>query len=51
MEIRGTHTERVGAQWMVITIDLYEGTQYKVGAVKIDGNKLFPTPTWRSASR
>ncbi len=44
MEIRGTHTERVGAQWMVITIDVYEGTQYKVGAVAIDGNKLFPTP-------
>jgi outer membrane protein insertion porin family len=44
MEIRGTHTERVGPKWMVITIDLYEGTQYKVGTVTIDGNKLFPTP-------
>ena len=44
MEIRGTHTERVGPKWMVITIDLYEGSQYKVGSVTIEGNKLFPTP-------
>jgi outer membrane protein insertion porin family len=44
MEIRGTRTERVGPKWMVITIDLYEGSQYKVGSVTIEGNKLFPTP-------
>ena len=43
MEIRGSHIERVGTQWMVITIDLFEGAQYKVGTVVIDGNKIFPT--------
>jgi outer membrane protein insertion porin family len=43
MEIRGSHIERVGTQWMVIVIDLYEGAQYKVGTVAIDGNKIFPT--------
>ncbi len=43
MDIRGTRTERVGAKWMVLTIDIFEGAQYKVGAVAIEGNKLFPT--------
>ncbi len=28
---------------MVVYIDLFEGAQYKVGAVAIDGNRLFPT--------
>jgi outer membrane protein insertion porin family len=43
MDIRGTRIQRVGPRWMVIYIDLFEGTQYKVGAVAIDGNRLFPT--------
>ncbi len=43
MEIRGTRIQRVGALWMVVYIDLFEGAQYKVGAVAIDGNRLFPT--------
>ena len=43
MEVRGTHIERVGSKWMVIHIDIFEGAQYKVGTVTIDGNKLFPT--------
>ena len=43
MEIRGTRVERVSAKWMVITIDIFEGAQYKVGSVHIEGNALFPT--------
>jgi outer membrane protein insertion porin family len=43
MEIRGTHVERVGTKWMVVYIDIFEGTQYKVGSVRIEGNTLFPT--------
>ena len=43
MEIRGTRVERVGKKWMVIYIDIFEGTQYKVGSVRIEGNTLFPT--------
>ena len=43
MEVRGTRIERVGSKWMVIHIDIFEGAQYKVGSVTIDGNKLFPT--------
>ncbi len=43
MEIRGTRVERVGTKWMVIYIDVFEGTQYKVGHVRIEGNTLFPT--------
>jgi len=41
-EVRGTRIERVSPQWMVLHIDIYEGTQYKVGTVKIEGAKLFP---------
>jgi outer membrane protein insertion porin family len=29
---------------MIVRITVYEGTQYKIGAVKFTGNKLFPTP-------
>jgi outer membrane protein insertion porin family len=43
MDIRGTRIQRVGPKWMVIYIDLFEGAQYKVGTVVIDGNHLFPT--------
>ncbi len=43
MDIRETRTQRVGPKWMVIYIDLFEGAQYKVGTVAIDGNRLFPT--------
>lgn len=43
MEIRGTRVERVGTKWMVVYIDIFEGTQYKVGSVRIEGNTLFPT--------
>jgi outer membrane protein insertion porin family len=43
MEITGTDIQRVGARWMVITITISEGRQYKVGSVQIAGNKLFPT--------
>ncbi len=42
MDIRGTRTQRVGPKWMVIYIDVFEGAQYKVGTVAIDGNRLFP---------
>ncbi len=43
MEITNTSIERVGDRWMVITITISEGNQYKVGNVRIEGNKLFPT--------
>jgi outer membrane protein insertion porin family len=43
MEIRDTRVERISPKWMVIRIDLFEGTQYKVGSVRIEGNTLFPT--------
>jgi outer membrane protein insertion porin family len=41
MEVRGTRVERTGKQWVVLHIDIVEGTQYKVGTVKIEGAKLF----------
>src|SRR5207249_3062651 len=43
MEIKTNFVERVAKQWMVIHIDIFEGQQYKVGDVKIEGNKLYPT--------
>ena len=43
MEITGTNIQRVGDRWMVITITISEGRQYKAGSVRIEGNKLFPT--------
>jgi outer membrane protein insertion porin family len=43
MEIRGTRTERVAPQWMVLHIEVFEGQQYKVGEVRLEGNQLFPT--------
>jgi len=43
MDIRGSRIDRVGPKWIIIRIDLFEGVQYKVGTVAIDGNKLFPT--------
>lgn len=42
MEIRNTRVERTKSKWMVIHIDVFEGTQYKVGGVRIEGNTLFP---------
>lgn len=43
MEVRDTRVERTGSKWMIVHIDIFEGGQYKVGLIKIDGNKLFPT--------
>ncbi len=43
MEIRNTRIERVSPKWMVIHIEIFEGQQYKVGEVRLEGNKLFPT--------
>ncbi len=43
MEIKSVKTERVGPHWMTVNLEIFEGQQYKVGTVKIDGNKLFPT--------
>src|SRR5580658_3794541 len=43
MDVTGTRIQRVGPKWMVIYIYLFEGAQYKVGTVVIDGNHLFPT--------
>jgi outer membrane protein insertion porin family len=43
MDVSGTRIQRVGPQWMIIYIDVFEGQQYKVGTVAIEGNKLFPT--------
>jgi outer membrane protein insertion porin family len=43
MDVRGTRLQRVGPHWLVVYIDLFEGVQYKVGKVAIEGNRLFPT--------
>jgi outer membrane protein insertion porin family len=43
MEIRGTKVERVEKKWIVVHITIFEGVQYKVGKLSIDGNKLFRT--------
>lgn len=43
MEVRDTRVERTGSKWMIVHINIFEGGQYKVGQIKIDGNKLFPT--------
>jgi outer membrane protein insertion porin family len=42
MEVTTNYVQRVAPKWMVIHIDIFEGHQYKVGTVKIVGNKLFP---------
>jgi outer membrane protein insertion porin family len=41
VEVRGTRVERVSQKWMILHIDLYEGTQYKAGIIKIEGAKIF----------
>ncbi|MEI8063191.1 MAG: outer membrane protein assembly factor BamA [Verrucomicrobiota bacterium] len=42
VEIKETRIERVGKQWLIVHINLFEGQQYKIGTVKIEGSKLFP---------
>jgi outer membrane protein insertion porin family len=42
MDVSGTRIQRVSPQWMIIYIDIFEGQQYKVGTLTIEGNKLFP---------
>jgi outer membrane protein insertion porin family len=43
MEVRDWRIQRISEKWMVLHIDLFEGRQYKVGHVAIQGNRLFPT--------
>ena len=45
VEIKETRIERAGKQWLIVHIDLFEGQQYKIGTVKIEGNKLFTAAT------
>ena len=42
MEIKTNFVQRVAPKWMVIHIGIFEGQQYKVGTVTIEGTKLFP---------
>ncbi len=42
-EIRDVQFEQVDPRWMVIQFHLGEGTQYRVGAVELQGNETFPT--------
>ncbi len=42
MEIRSTREERITPTWMVLHIEIYEGSQYKVGSVQVKGIKIFP---------
>lgn len=42
MDIRDTRTERVSPGYMVMHIEIFEGSQYKVGQIQLEGNKLFP---------
>ena len=41
VEIKGSRVERVGKQWLIVHIEIFEGQQYKIGTIKIEGNKLF----------
>lgn len=43
MEIKDTKVERVGEKWMIVHIEIFEGTQYKAGQIRLEGNTLFPT--------
>jgi outer membrane protein insertion porin family len=43
MEVRGTRVERIAKHWIIVHVDILEGQQYKVGDIKFEGNKLFPT--------
>ena len=45
VEIKETRIELAGKQWLIVHIDLFEGQQYKIGTVKIEGNKLFTAAT------
>jgi outer membrane protein insertion porin family len=42
VEVRGTKVERVSRKWLVVHLDLFEGRQYKIGSVQIEGTRLFP---------
>ncbi|MGD0652070.1 MAG: outer membrane protein assembly factor BamA [Verrucomicrobiia bacterium] len=42
MEVRDTRVERVSPKWMVLHVGIFEGHQYKVGDIKIEGTTLFP---------
>ncbi len=42
MEVRTNYVQRVARQWIDIHIDIFEGQQYKVGKIAIEGDKLFP---------
>ena len=41
VEIKASNVERLNKKWMAIHIEIFEGQQYKVGTVKLEGNKLF----------
>ncbi len=42
MTIKGSRVERTAEKWMVLHVEIFEGVQYKVGATRIEGHKLFP---------
>jgi len=42
MEVRDTRVERVSPKWMVLHVGIFEGRQYKVGDIRIEGTTLFP---------
>ncbi len=42
-ELKDVTTETVAAHKMVVLFQITEGRQYRVGSVKFEGNKLFPT--------
>ncbi len=42
MEIVDARTERVGSKWIILHMQIFEGSQYKVGNVEIRENTLFP---------
>lgn len=43
MTVQRVTTERVSPKWMMLRLEIFEGVQYRVGTVTIEGNKLFPT--------
>jgi outer membrane protein insertion porin family len=42
-ELKDVQMVQVNPKWMILRLTVYEGTQYRVGSVDFQGNKLFAT--------
>ena len=43
MDIKSINIVRISDHWEVVRIEVFEGPQYKVGTVSLEGTRLFPT--------